>query len=671
MIRITFFSFFIAFHVSSHSQIPAYKNPALQVDIRIADLLKRMTLQEKIAQLSEKGMDDMQENTEIDKSVKSEIKATGINKHFSPEKMKNILNGMSPGTLHAFTYTAEGLALSINEVQTYLLNETRLGIPALIVSEGLHGWVQDGATIYPQSIGLGSTFNPVLINKMGQYISTEATSAGVRQLLAPVLDISRELRWGRVEECFGEDPYLISILGTAYIKGIQKMKPGGQIEAAATAKHFIGHGSPTGGLNLSSVLEGEYELKSLYFPPFEMAVKEGKVASIMNAYSSYNHIPLVANKRLLSDVLRKEWGFKGYVYSDWGSIEMQRYFHQTASDNDEAGTKALQAGVDLEAPGSLCFSNFETFVKNGTLDENSIDAAVKHILRIKFLTGLFDNPFADISRLKFALHKVEHQHLALQLAEESIVMLKNDNRLLPLDENKIKSIAVIGPNAAQVQFGDYTWSKNNKDGIHLLKGLQNLVGEKINIHYAKGCGLHEQDSSGFAEAVKIAQKSDVAIVAIGTTSASLSRDYTNPTSGEGYDLHDLDPTGYQQQLVEAIQSTGKPVIVILIQGKPFSIPWMKENIPVIIEAWYPGEQGGTALANILFGKINPSGKLSVSFPQSTGHLPVYYNYLPSDKGFYHQPGSTQKPGRDYVFSSPDALWSFGYGLSYSDSHSTT
>jgi beta-glucosidase len=474
------------------------------------------------------------------------------------------------------------------------------------------------------------------------------------------------LRWGRVEECFGEDPYLVGVFGTAYIKGIQQIKPDGRIKAAATAKHFIGHGSPTGGLNLSSVLEGEYEMKSLYFPPFEMAVKEGKVASIMNAYSSYNHVPLVANKYLLTNVLRKQWNFSGYVYSDWGSIEMQRFFHYTALNNDEAGLKALLAGVDLEAPESLCFANIESMVKKGLLKESVIDKAVKRILSIKFLTGLFDYPFANIYSLKNIIHNESNQKLALQIAEESIVLLKNDNGFLPLDDSKIKSIAVIGPNAGQVQFGDYTWSKNNKDGINLLQGLQNFAGDKIKLNYAKGCGLYEQDSTGFSEAVLAAKKSDIAIVVIGTTSASLSRDYINPTSGEGYDLTDLNPTGYQEHLIKSIHATGKPTIVILIQGKPFSIPWIKENIPAIIEAWYPGEQGGTALANIIFGKTNPSGKLSVSFPQSIGHLPAYYNYLPTDKGFYHQPGTLQKPGRDYVFSSPDVLWPFGFGLSYSN-----
>jgi len=298
------------------------------------------------------------------------------------------------------------------------------------------------------------------------------------------------------------------------------------------------------------------------------------------------------------------------------------------------------------------------------LDEKYIDNAVSHILYAKFKSGLFENPYVDEKNILSKIHTQEHVALAKEMADESIVLLKNENNILPLNASKIKSLAVIGPNADQVQFGDYTWSRDNKDGITLLEGLKNILPENVKINYSKGCDLVSLDTRGIKDAVKAVKNSDVAIVAIGTASASLARDYSNCTSGEGFDLSNLDPTGVQQQLVEAVAATGKPVIVVLIQGKPFSIPWIKKNIPAIVEAWYPGEQGGLSIAEIIFGKINPSGKLPVSFPKSVGHLPCYYNYLPTDKGYYKQRGSYEKPGRDYVFSDPYSLWPFGFGLSY-------
>ena len=344
---------------------------------------------------------------------------------------------------------------------------------------------------------------------------------------------------------------------------------------------------------------------------------------------------------------------------------MLNYFHKTAQNSAEAAIQALTAGLDAEASDNS-YAELQQLVENGMLDVKYIDQAVARILTAKFNMGLFEYPLPMEKNYDKVVHAPAHVSLARKIAEESIVLLQNENNILPLQMNKLKSIAVIGPNADQVQFGDYTWSRDNKDGVTLLEALKERVGNQLTLNYAKGCDLVTDDCSGFKEAVDVAKKSDVCIVVVGSASASLARDYSNATCGEGFDLSDLTLTGVQEDLVEAIHATGKPVIVVLLSGKPFAMSWIKENIPGIVVQWYPGEQGGLALADMLLGKVNPSGKLNYSFPQSVGHLPCYYNYLPTDKGFYRSPGSKNKPGKDYVFSSPKALWAFGHGLSYTD-----
>ena len=344
---------------------------------------------------------------------------------------------------------------------------------------------------------------------------------------------------------------------------------------------------------------------------------------------------------------------------------MLNYFHKTAQNSAEAAIQALTAGLDAEASDNS-YAELQQLVENGMLDVKYIDQAVARILTAKFNMGLFEYPLPMEKNYDKVVHAPAHVSLARKIAEESIVLLQNENNILPLQMNKLKSIAVIGPNADQVQFGDYTWSRDNKDGVTLLEALKERVSNQLTLNYAKGCDLVTDDCSGFKEAVDVAKKSDVCIVVVGSASASLARDYSNATCGEGFDLSDLTLTGVQEDLVEAIHATGKPVIVVLLSGKPFAMSWIKENIPGIVVQWYPGEQGGLALADMLLGKVNPSGKLNYSFPQSVGHLPCYYNYLPTDKGFYRSPGSKNKPGKDYVFSSPKALWAFGHGLSYTD-----
>jgi beta-glucosidase len=627
--------------VAQRKQPPVYKDASKPVESRVKDLLRRMTLREKIAQMQDLSFSDIYTSDTLDRM-----------------KMEKFLGGFSRGCMEGMGLTAEKYAVAINRVQKYLKEQTRLGIPMLATSEALHGCVHGGATIYPQAIALGSTFNPSLINQMTKAITQELKVQGIGQVLSPDLDLARELRWGRVEETYGEDPYLVGRMGVAYVKGFTENK------IICTPKHFVAHGSPRGGLNLSSVAGGERELRSIYLPPFEAVIKEAHPLSIMNAYSSYDGIPMAASHHILTEILRKELGFKGYVYSDWAAVEMLYNFQHTAKGPAEAALQAVKAGVDMEI-WSDCFEKLDSLVTSGALPVRYIDTAVSRILRAKFSVGLFENPYADPAGLKAKMHTPQSVQLALDIARESIVLLKNDDRLLPFREN-IKSIAVVGPNADKVQFGDYTWTNDNKYGVTPLQGMQALAGDRVRLNFAKGCDTYSQNKDGFTEAVAAASKSDAVVVFVGSSSASPGYPHPNATSGEGYDLSDLVLPGVQEQLIKAVAATGKPVVVVLVTGKPFAIPWVKKNIPAILTQFYPGEQGGNAIAEVLFGKVNPSGKLNVSFPQSVGHLPVFYNHYPSDKGYYHKRGSIDSLGRDYVFSNPDPLWAFGTGLSYTN-----
>jgi len=624
---------------AQNKPLPVYKNPSAPVESRVKDLLQRMTLREKILQMQDLSLSDVYSSDTLDLI-----------------KMKSRLKGMSLGCFEGMGLTAEQYAGDVNRVQKYLKEETRLGIPMLATSEALHGCVHGGATVYPQAIALGSTFNPLLVNEMTKAITRELKVQGIGQVLSPDLDLARELRWGRVEETYGEDPYLVGRMGVAYVKGFTENN------IICTPKHFAAHGSPRGGLNLSSVAGGERELRSLYLKPFEAVIKEAHPLSIMNAYSSYDGIPMAASHHLLTEILRKEFGFKGYVYSDWGAVEMLYSFQHTAKDPADAALQAVKAGLDMEI-WSDCYEKLDSLVLSGALPVHYIDSAVARILRAKFSIGLFEHPYPDLADLKAKMHSPASVRLALDIARESIVLLKNENQLLPFTDN-IKSLAVIGPNADKVQFGDYTWTNDNKYGVTPLQGMRALAGEKVQLNFAMGCDTYSQKKDGFAEAVAALSKSDAGVVFVGSSSASPGYPHPNATSGEGYDLSDLVLPGVQEDLIKALKETGKPIVVVLVTGKPFAIPWVKEHVPAILTQFYPGEQGGNAIAEVLFGKVNPSGKLDVSFPQSVGHLPVFYNHYPSDKGYYNKRGSIDEPGRDYVFSNPDPLWAFGSGLSY-------
>lgn len=624
---------------SSFAAKRPYQDKNLPIEERVNDLLKRMTIDEKIAQIRHLHSSNLFNGQELDM-----------------QKLEESSNGLCWGFVEGFPLTGENCRKNMRLIQQYMVEKTRLGIPIFTVAESLHGSVHEGSVIFPQNIALGSTFSPDLAYRKAVAITEDLHAQGMHQVLAPCIDVVRDLRWGRVEESFGEDPYLCGLFGIAEVKGY--LENG----ISPMLKHYGPHGNPLSGLNLASVECGMRDLHEIYLKPFEMVIKETPVLAVMSTYNSWNHVPNSASHYLLTDVLRNQYGFKGYVYSDWGAIDMLRTFHRTALDEKEAAYQALTAGLDVEA-SSKCYPYIKELIAEGRLDESVLDQAVARVLYAKFKMGLFEDPYGEA----YGDCKMKDKKgvaLSKTIADESTVLLKNENKLLPLSPSRYKRIAVIGPNADQVQFGDYTWSRSNKDGITPLQGIRELVGNKVDIRYAKGCDLVSLNTDGIKEAVDAAQESDVAIIFCGSASAALARDYKSSTCGEGFDLNDLNLTGVQSQLIQKVHETGTPVVLVLVTGKPFAISWEKENVPAILVQWYAGERCGESIADILFGEVSPSGRLPFSFPKSTGHLPVYYNYLPSDKGFYKNPGSYDSPGRDYVFDNPKALWAFGHGLTY-------
>jgi beta-glucosidase len=503
-------------------------------------------------------------------------------------------------------------------------------------------------------------------------------AAGAHQALAPLLDVTRDPRWGRTEETFGEDPYLVAQMGIAYVNGLQGN--GLHDGIMATGKHFVGYGMSEGGMNWAPAHIPERELREVYLFPFEAAVKEAKLASIMPAYHEIDGIPCHASSRLLKDILRDEWGFEGLVVSDYFAINMLYEYHKLNPDKVLAAKKAIEAGVDIELPSTDCYGlPLKTAVEQGIVSEEVINRVVARILEHKFRLGLFENPYVEPSKTKAVFDIPEQRQLARKVAQESIVLLKNENNLLPLSKD-LRSIAVIGPNAHNIRhmIGDYAYPchietlQNMADAfdtarpehvdladkelfvpmVSILDGIKEKVSENTEVLYAKGCDVLGDDTSGFAEAVEAAKKADVAVVVVGDRSGLLR----GCTSGEARDRADLNLTGKQEELIKAVHATGTPVVVVLVNARPLSITWLHENVPAIVEAWLPGEEGGRAVADVLFGDYNPGGKLPISFPRTVGQVPVYYAHKPSG-GRSHWLG-------DYVECSTKPLYPFGYGLSY-------
>ncbi len=553
----------------------------------------------------------------------------------------------------------------INRLQKFLLEETRLGIPAIIHEECLHGVMMEEATIFPQPIAMASSWNVSLEEEVATAIAKETRSRGSNLALTPNIDLARDPRYGRTDETFGEDPYLTSQMAIAIVNGFQGRDFFiGKDHIASTVKHFGASGQPFGGLNHAPNYMNERTMRETDLVAFRAAVEKANVASVMAAYVEYDGISCHANPWLLTDLLRKEWDFNGVVVSDYNAMNHIVHLHYAAENLDEAAKMSIEAGVDVDLPSSAAFKNLKQMVESGEVDMKYIDRSVRNVLRVKFRLGLFEDAFADAEYAKKVNHSDEHKALALKAARESVVLLKNENKTLPIDLNKIKTIAVIGPNAKQVHFGGYSTLLSQKRGITVYDGIKNYVGDKVELKFAVGCKIHlgdgywrspeaelnseESDLEMIKEAVNVAKRSDVVVLVVGGT-PRICRENFGTRIG---DRHDLNLFGRQQLLVDEIVKKGKPTVVYLMNGRPLSIVKIKEEVPAILEGWYIGEETGNAVADILFGEVNPSGKLPISFPRSVGHLPCYYNKRPSALV------------NRYVLEKNEPLFPFGFGLSY-------
>ena len=652
-----------------HPQLQAqqfpYKNSSLSTEQRVNDLLGRMTVEEKVGQLSKVLGWDMYEkkgnhiavSDKLKKAVKEQrIGLLWATLRADPWTQKTLLNGLNP----------QEAARATNAIQRYMLDSTRLGIPLLLSEEAPHGHMAIGATVFPTAIGQASTWNPGLIQQMAATIAKETYAVGGRNGYGPVLDLARDPRWSRTEETYGEDPYLIGQMGRAMIRGFQGERLGQPDKIIGTLKHFVAYAAPDGGHNGESVSFGERSLRQYFLPPFEQAVKSG-AGSVMTAYNSIDGIPCSANPWLLKHILRQDWGFQGFVVSDLLSISGLNGGHATAATAEEAASQSIHAGLDVDLSGSGYGPNLLTAVRQGLVEPAVLDTAVARVLRMKFNLGLFDRPYVDEKLVTQKVATAHNKSVARQVARESIILLKNDQHVLPLSK-KLKRIAVVGPNAdnAYNQLGDYTAPQAEGKIQTLLTGIRAAVGKGTQVDYVKGCAIRDTANSDIAAAVTAAQQADAVILVLGGSSA---RDFktsyqatgaanvdpntvSDMESGEGFDRVSLDMMGDQMKLLQAIQETGKPVVLVTIMGRPLNLNWAAEHVPAIVNAWYPGQEGGLAIADVLFGDYNPAGRLPVSVPRSVGQLPVHYNHA---KPKHH----------DYVEMSAKPLYTFGYGLSYS------
>jgi beta-glucosidase len=635
-----------------------YHDAKLPVEQRVADLLSRMTLEEKIAQMS-----SVWENPAFFGEMNPPLVDQKLN--FLPERaavtLKNGLGEFSrPGEGRGPRASAE----FTNTVQKWVKENTRLGIPLLFHDECLHGHVGAKATSFPAAIGLASTWDPALLHDVFTAVSAETRAAGVHHCLAPVLDLARDPRWGRTEETYGEDPYLVTRLGVAAINGFQGVGPLlDKSHVYATAKHFAVHGQPEGGTNVGPANYSERVIREYWLKPFEAAVNEAHIATVMPSYNEVDGIPSHSNKWLIDGILRHEWGFSGIVVSDYFGITELRTVHHIVGDNEVAARYALDAGVDMELPFVAGYPSLIEQIKQGKVSEAAVDRAVARILRVKFQAGLFEEPYVDPAYAEKLANTPAHQQLALKAAHETIILLKNQGNLLPLAKGKYQKIAVIGPNAAQMHLGGY--SNEPGRGISVLQGIKDKVGSSAEVLYAEGVKITETDPDWNAdkvvlgdpalnakrieEAVKVAQQAEVVILAIGGNEQTSREAWAANHPG---DRDNLDLLGNQDDLVKAILATGKPVIAFLQHGRPNSIKYVAQNVPAILDGWYLGQEGAAAIADVIFGDYNPAGRLPITVPRSVGQLPDYYYQKPAAK-------------REYLGDSTQPLFPFGWGLSYS------
>lgn len=641
-----------------------YQNPALSIDERTENLLSLMTLEEKIAQIGSYWVYEI-----LDGQLLSNAKV-----------VQKLAHGIGQITRLAGASSLDpiGCAKLGNQIQRYLVEKTRLGIPALIHEECCSGYTARNATAFPQIIGLASSWQPELATAMTTEIRKQMRSVGAHQGLSPILDIGRDPRWGRIEETFGEDPYLIAQMGVAYINGLQgeNLHEG----VIATVKHFVGYSVTEGGLNWAPAHLAERELHEIYLSPFEAAVKVAKARSLMAGYHELDGVPVSSSRWLMSDLIRGEWGFNGIVVSDYMSINSLYNYHQYARDKAEASQMSLDAGIDVELPTSDCYAQpMIEAVQSGRIKEVQIDVSVRRHLRMKFELGLFENPYVDPDKVAAVFDTPQQRKLAHTIAQQSMVLLKNENQILPLSKS-IGSLAMIGPNADDVRnlVGDYSYISHIQLLVEMkgsglsdtplpedldlsatfveIQSVRQAIEERVSqttkIHYAKGCDVLGESTEGFAEAVAAAQRSDIAIVVVGDKSG-LTRDCS---TGEFRDRSTLTLPGVQEELVKAVVATGKPVIVVFTNGRPVSSPWIADNAAAILEAWFPGEEGAAAIADVLFGDLNPGGKLPLTVVRNAGQVPLFYNHKPS--------GARSFPYGPYVDVSNEPLYPFGFGLSY-------
>jgi beta-glucosidase len=612
-----------------HNQ-PSYRRAGAPVEMRIKDLLSRMTLEEKARQLDfYSGGDGLLDRG---KNNSRPMKDSP----FSPAKTEALLGNLGAGAIHDLNPTPD----QYNTIQRWVIEHTRLGIPALFIEEGLHGF--DTGTVFPTPINLAATWDLSIAEKTGGAIAAEARATGVDMVLAPVLDLARDPRWGRIEEDFGEDPYLTGQMGLAYVRGVQGDDLSTDHTAVAEPKHFVAHGSPEGGTNTSPVHMGERELHSAMLKGFGPAFREGHAMATMAAYHELDGIPVTADPYLLKTVLRGQMGFHGMVLSDLGAIRRLYTLHQVASSPEAASCLAIKSGVDMQFY-DFDHSVFEKAlidcVDRGALALADVNRAASDVLRLKFALGLFDHPYVDPSLNSRTHRSQQHLEISLQSARESMTLLKNENGLLPLSKS-IQRIAIIGPNADAARYGDY---EDEANGLHIsmLQGVKAIV-PHAHVEFDSGKDI---DS-----AVAKVKDADVVILGLGEW---------HGISGEVFDRTSLELPGNQEQLLQAVAATRKPVVLVLQNGRPLTINWAKEHVGAILEAWYPGEFGGQAIAETLFGDNNPAGRLTITFPKTVGQIPDYYDTDPSR---VYDSDLTKK--KVYIDNDSRPLFPFGYGLSF-------
>ncbi len=646
----------------SSPSLPAYKDPSLSIDIRLSDLLSRMTLEEKVGQLLCPLGWEMYEihGNEVCPSGKFKqlIKERNVGMLWAtyradPWTKKTLANGLNP----------EMAAKAGNALQKYVMENTRLGIPMFLAEEAPHGHMAIGATVFPTGIGMAATWSPELVKEVGQVIAKEIRSQGGHISYGPVLDLTRDPRWSRVEETFGEDPVLSGILGASMVDGLGGGNLSQKYATIATLKHFLAYAVPEGGQNGNYASVGIRDLHQNFLPPFRKAIDAGAL-SVMTSYNSIDGIPCTSNHYLLTQLLRNEWKFRGFVVSDLYSIEGIHESHFVAPTKENAAIQSVTAGVDVDLGGDA-YTNLCHAVQSGQMDKTVIDTAVCRVLRMKFEMGLFEHPYVDPKIAAKTIRRKEHIELARKIAQSSITLLKNENSILPLSKT-INKVAVIGPNADNRynMLGDYTAPQEDSNVKTVLDGILTKL-SPFRVEYVRGCAIRDTTVNEIEQAIEAARRSEVVIVVVGGSSA---RDFktsyketgaavaeegsvSDMECGEGFDRASLSLLGRQQELLESLQKTGKPLIVVYIEGRPLEKNWASEYADALLTAYYPGQEGGNAIADVLFGDYNPSGRLPISVPRSVGQIPVYYN-------------KKAPRNHDYVEVSSSPLYSFGYGMSY-------